>query len=128
MPVNSTVEPGEVTMPACRRNVEDAGQVGLEEMHHPERAEERPEAELGAGTEQRGEHGEIDDRIACEQQHVVEFRHPHPNRTSRCGRLPGGRRTDAIPVILNHVPPGWNRNLGAGLLKGEVDCGAVKKP
>jgi hypothetical protein len=64
-----------------QRNVEDAGEIGFEKMHHPERAEERPDADARTGAKQRGEHCEIQDGIRRQQKHILKFRHrnaPHP--------------------------------------------------
>jgi hypothetical protein len=43
-------------------------------VHHAERAEEGTDAEPGAGAEQTGEHGEIDERFPCQQQRVGGIR------------------------------------------------------
>lgn len=55
-----------------QRNVEDRGEIGLEKMHHPERAEKRTDADAMACPKQRGENCEIDQRVGGEQQRVAE--------------------------------------------------------
>lgn len=58
-----------------QRDVEDAGEIGLEKVHHPERAEEGAEPNPGARAQQGGKRGEIEDGVPGQQHHVVEFRH-----------------------------------------------------
>jgi hypothetical protein len=41
-------------------NVENAGEIGLEEMHHPERAKKRTQADAGASAQQSREGQEIE--------------------------------------------------------------------
>ncbi len=65
--------------PERQRDIEDAGEIGLEEMHHAERAEERADAEAMAAAEQAGQDCEIKESVAGQQQHILPFGH----RTSR---------------------------------------------
>jgi hypothetical protein len=51
-------------------DVDDAGQIGFEEVHHAERAEKRTDADAVTGAKQGGEYGEVDQRVGDEQQRV----------------------------------------------------------
>jgi len=44
-------------------------------VHHPERAEEGAEPDAGAGPQQGGQRGEIEDGVPGQQRHIIEFRH-----------------------------------------------------
>lgn len=74
LPVNSTVDPGEVTTKR-KRDVENAGKVGLEEMHHPERAKECAQSNPCAGAQQGGQNDKIKECICGKQKNVFEFSH-----------------------------------------------------
>ena len=59
LPANSTVEPGD-THAERQRDVEYAREIGLEEMHDAERADEDADADAMPQPEQRRHHAEID--------------------------------------------------------------------
>ena len=56
-----------------QRDVENAGQIGFEEMHDAERAEKSAEPDAGAGAQQHGERGEINEAVANQQEKVVDL-------------------------------------------------------
>ncbi len=64
-------------------DVEDAGEIGLDEMHHAERAKEGADAEPVANPEQPRQHQEIEQRVGCEQQQIVQSDHA---RSRACRR------------------------------------------
>ncbi len=81
LPENSTTEPGETTKPPGNGDVEDRGEIGLEEVHRAERAEEDADADAVAQPEQAGHHDEIEGRLGQQQKHIRVFAHsgrPHP--------------------------------------------------
>ena len=57
-------------MPNGSGDIDDAGEIGFEEVHHAERAEKGADADAMAGAEQAGKHGEIDQRVGDKQQRV----------------------------------------------------------
>jgi len=52
------VEPGDVTA-EWQRDVKDAGEISLEEMHHPEDGKKGTKADAGARTQQRSKDNEF---------------------------------------------------------------------
>ena len=58
-----------------QRDVKYAGEIGLEEMHHPERGEEGAQPDTGARAQQRCEHHKIKKSIPGQEQHVFDFSH-----------------------------------------------------
>ena len=74
--------------PDRHRDVEYAGQIGLEKMHHAERAHEDADADLPAQPEHQRHRAEIEQRLHEEQNAVRHF--PDPP-FSVAGALPGRR-------------------------------------
>ena len=90
LPVNSTVDPGEVTTKR-KRDVENAGKVGLEEMHHPERAKECAQSNPCAGAQQGGQNDKIKGvhlRQAEERFRVQPLPHMTSRRPNSAQRIP----------------------------------------
>ena len=58
-----------------QRDIEAAGEIGLEKMHHPERAKECADAQPPAGAKQRREHDEVDEGVGRQEEQVCEFGH-----------------------------------------------------
>ena len=78
-----------------QRDVEDAGEIGLDEVHHAERAEECADAEPMPRTKQRRQHREIEQRVTAKQQQVLDFRHvatTAPGTPAICRRTPSRRQ------------------------------------
>ena len=56
-------------------DVKNAGEIGLEEMHHPERAKKCTQADAGAGAQQSRECQKIEKGFSDKEQYVFELRH-----------------------------------------------------
>ena len=58
-----------------KRDVKNAGQVRLEEMHHPERAKECAQSDPRARSQQGGENYKIKESTCGKQKDIFQFRH-----------------------------------------------------
>jgi hypothetical protein len=75
-----------------QRDIENTGEIGLEEMHDPERAEKGAQPDPAAGAQQRGQRAEIQHGVAGQQQDIVEFAHRGRYLATRqLGKPEGGR-------------------------------------
>jgi hypothetical protein len=82
------------------RHIDDAGQIGFEKMHHPERAEKGADADAVPGAKQAREYREIDQRVGDQQQRVN--RGVGGERGGRRGRNLGHREPGMkIPIKSN---------------------------
>ena len=122
--VTRTVEPGDVTA-EWQRDVKDAGEISLEEMHHPEDGKMRVPART-----YKARTTKLKKSISGEEQHVFDFGHcpikPRVDRHRRRGspicsalapisraRRVKKQETPAMNGIPAHLPAlKWNSSRG----------------
>ena len=69
-------------------DVEGRGEIGLEEVHHPERAEERADPQPCTRAKEHRENGEVDQGVAGQQRDIRPFRQRHVLAANVCGGRP----------------------------------------